>query len=191
MSNAQNTQGAVGRRLEHVEEFKDEEKFGDWTNKSLSLTYFNADNKRVIQPRRQSQAPLPYRTMAINRSQTGGLNDFQFLSQRNLQLDNFDSVTEIKFSEEYSAIMLQFDARQYSGSGNSLNADIRVTPLDVDGQGSDFVILQKGEASRHDVITVTTGTGKPIKTMTITVAAAEDAIASLAAFAIYKVTMSK
>jgi hypothetical protein len=188
MSNAQNTKGAVGRRLEHVEEFNDEKKAGDYTDKTLSLAYFEADNKRVIQPRAQSQsrAPLPHRTMAINYSPSDGASNFEFLSQRQLQLDNFDSVTEIKFFEAYSSITLKFSAAQNS---TSLTAVIKVKPLDEEGQGSDLVILQNDEKLRNGEVTLTAEPGKPIKSMMITVAAAEDPVSSFAAFTIYKVTM--
>jgi hypothetical protein len=190
MSNTQNTKGAGGRRLEHVEEFNDEKKAGDYTDKTLSLTYFEADNKRVIQPRAQpqpqSRAPLPHRTMAINYRPSGGSSNFEFLSQRQLQLDNFDSVTKIDFFEAYSEITLKFSAAQKS---TSLTAVITVKPLDEEGNGRDVVILPNGDKDRNDEVTLTAETGKPIKTMTITVAAAEDPVSSFAAFTIYKVTM--
>jgi hypothetical protein len=188
MTNAQNTKGAGGRKLENVEEFNDEKNAGDYTDKTLSLTYFKADNKRVIQPRAQpqSRAPLPHRTMAINYSPTYGASNFEFLSQRQLQLDNFDSVTKINFLEAYSEITLKFAAAQKS---TSLTAVITVKPLDEEGNGSDVVILQNGDKDRNDEVTLTAETGKPIKSMMITVAAAEDPVSSFAAFTIYKVTM--
>ena len=188
MTNAQNTKGAGGRKLENVEEFNDEKNAADYTDKTLSLTYFKADNKRVIQPRAQpqSRAPLPHRTMAINYSPTDGASNFEFLSQRQLQLDNFDSVTKINFLEAYSEITLKFAAAQKS---TSLTAVITVKPLDEEGNGSDVVILPNGDKDRNDEVILTTETGKPIKTMTITVAAAEDPVSSFAAFTIYKVTM--